>query len=97
MKDGKSYPPSGRLFKTKSDHPKAPDMDGTLEISRDTLDYLIACAEAGGRIEMSIAAYENTHPNHGVWYRLIAKKPFVKSGNPRESKSYGKRQNDLPF
>jgi hypothetical protein len=87
------YPPSGRIFKTKSTHPKAPDMDGTLEIDDALLQHLLAQAKGGQKIEMSIAAYENTHPNHGVWYRLIAKKPFVKQ-NPRETK-HGNQ--DLPF
>lgn len=88
------YPPSGRLFKTKSQHPKAPDMDGTLEIDDELLRHLLAQAKAGEKISMSIAAYENTHPNHGVWYRLIAKKPFVKQ-NTRET-SRGKSE-ELPF
>jgi hypothetical protein len=94
----KVYPPSGRLFKSKSTHPKAPDMDGKLEISQEVLDELNRQAKLGAKLEMDISAYENTHPNYGVWYRLIAKKPFVKKPQTGEQQRAKRNDDDeLPF
>lgn len=97
----KKYPPSGRLFKNKSTHPKAPDMSGTLEITEELLQHLNAAHRAGEKIEMDISGYANTHPNHGTWYRLIARKPFVRQQNrgANDAKSIrrGRDEDELPF
>ena len=88
----KQYPPSGALFAVKSQHPKAPQLSGPLEISKDLLKVLLEQANAGEPIKMRIAAYSNTHPTKGEWFRLVASKdePYVKGG------SYGNAKKSEP-
>ena len=45
------------------------------QVGRNAARFLLGRLE-GRDIEMEISAYENTHPNVGVWLKLTAKKPF---------------------
>src|SRR5688572_15527475 len=65
-----NFPPSGRLFSNnKKTSPKAPDVTGSLEISRDVLDHLKRCEAAGKPINMQLAGWrKQSRTTSGSWY-----------------------------
>ena len=80
MTTDKKYPPSGVLFKAREKRTdKSPDWTGELEITADVLGDLMLKADKNEPLKMRLIAYENTHPQRGLWYRLRADKdePFM--------------------
>ena len=53
-----NYPPGGVLFhQDKKKSPKAPDYTGNLEISRETLNHLVAMAKKDEPLKMQLSGW----------------------------------------
>lgn len=97
----KKFRPSGRLFKAKEKKTdKSPDWTGELEIGPEVLADLLLKADSGEVAKMRLLAYENTHPQYGVWYRLIAVKdePFNREKSSHDTgRKFGRQGGRVPF
>jgi len=92
-----NYPPGGVLFhQDKKRSPKAPDYAGNLEISRETLNHLIAMAKKNEPLKMQLSGWIKPTRTGGTFISLVAAKPYEKS------ESYGSPSRDddddpIPF
>jgi len=81
-----NYPPGGVLFQQdKKRSPKAPDYTGNLEISRETLNHLIAMAKKNEPLKMQLSGWIKPTRTGGTFISLSASKPYEKpesSGSP---------------
>ena len=101
MADG--FPPSGRLFSNnKKTSPKAPDVTGKLEISKELLDYLVKCSNKGQPIAMDLAGWrKQSRSTSGSWYSLAASLPYAArledSGAPVARSTVDTFDDEIPF
>jgi hypothetical protein len=91
-----NYPPGGVLFhQDKKRSPKAPDYTGNLEISRETLNHLIAMAKKDEPLKMQLSGWRKRSKNGGTFLSLVAAKPYEKSeshGSPSRD-----MDDEIPF
>ncbi len=70
------FPPGGVLFaNNRKSNPKAPDINGKLEIDRATLEYLVECRDRGGKLEMALAGWRRQMKTGGEYFSLKAQPP----------------------
>ncbi|MFO0449498.1 MAG: hypothetical protein ACK52I_12705 [Pseudomonadota bacterium] len=82
-----NYPPGGVLFhQDKKTNPKAPDYTGNLEISRDTLNHLVAMAKKEQPLKMQLSGWKKPTKNGGTFLSLVAAKPYEKNSGGSSSR-----------
>lgn len=92
MKDNKKS--SGVLFiNNKRTSDKAPDMTGSVELTKDLLKHLLDLANNGKPIKFKLAAWKREHDNAGRYLSILAEAD-VPRAQPKTSKS---EDADLPF
>lgn len=91
MKD--SNKSSGVLFiNNKRTSDKAPDMTGSVELSKELLKHLIECANNNKPIKFKLAAWRREHENAGRYLSILAEADV-----PRNSVKSTRPSDDLPF
>jgi hypothetical protein len=96
----------GALFPRDKRSPKAPDMGGELELSKDTVAYLVNCLKAGKEAKIEISAWRKRSKSDLTFLSCQVQIPFaarkgqnvtqLRPAEPSKEQSYGESIENTP-